>query len=315
MERASSRRPREAALLLRGVGRSREAAELFERLSRTPMPRAPARRPSSSPTRPGPHCSPARPARALGSHSPASKRRWRPTSLLDKFTPTKRGSTSCSIWPGPICRRTACRRRRISWPRRASSKPMRPFLHQLWWLDLEARIALQESGPRRRCASSSDLESSPPKTGSSDGRLRAAFGQARSQQASGRSGRGSGDAPAGRGPARRAEPPGPLHEGTGDLHGDAPSRREPPRRAPSRRGPSAEALDVARHARSRVLRQLERSDRLASLAPDRRARWERLLTNTRRGAPLWRRERRTTGAARATGSGMSRPREGRRQKP
>jgi hypothetical protein len=43
-------------------------------------------------------------------------------------------------------------------------------------------------------------------------------------------------------------------------------------------GRTAEAFDVARHARSRMLRQLERSDRLASLTPDQRARWMHLLS-------------------------------------
>jgi cellulose synthase operon protein C len=43
-------------------------------------------------------------------------------------------------------------------------------------------------------------------------------------------------------------------------------------------GRAAEALNVARHARSRMLRQMERSDRLANLSPDQRARWDLLLT-------------------------------------
>src|SRR5262249_26982108 len=42
---------------------------------------------------------------------------------------------------------------------------------------------------------------------------------------------------------------------------------------------NAEALDVARQARSRVLRLLEPVDRLASLPPDRRRQWERRLTD------------------------------------
>jgi len=42
-------------------------------------------------------------------------------------------------------------------------------------------------------------------------------------------------------------------------------------------GRNAEALDVARHARSRVLRQLERSDRLANLTAEQRAGWGKLL--------------------------------------
>src|SRR5262249_2491907 len=43
-------------------------------------------------------------------------------------------------------------------------------------------------------------------------------------------------------------------------------------------GSNEQALAVARHARSRMLRQLEHSDRLAGLTTDQRARWEGLLT-------------------------------------
>jgi hypothetical protein len=43
------------------------------------------------------------------------------------------------------------------------------------------------------------------------------------------------------------------------------------------RGDSAQALGVARHARSRILRQLEQGDRLSSLGADKRDRWTRLL--------------------------------------
>ena len=45
---------------------------------------------------------------------------------------------------------------------------------------------------------------------------------------------------------------------------------------------NAEALDLARHARARLLRQMERSDSLANLSPDQRARWERFLADYRR---------------------------------
>ena len=44
-------------------------------------------------------------------------------------------------------------------------------------------------------------------------------------------------------------------------------------------GRNAQALDMARHARSRMLRQLKRSGSLANLSPDQRARWERFLAD------------------------------------
>lgn len=148
--------------------------------------------------------------------------------------------------------------------------------YKLWWHDLEARIALEER-PAEALRLFERLEEIALAAGSSADPSRAVFGQARAHQAL-------------RNPAaalealRRAEAlldgqslQVPLHEGREtfiatrqgivSLHIDLLLAQ----------GRNGEALDVARHARSRMLRQMERSDRLANLTSDRREQWERLL--------------------------------------
>ncbi|HKH47391.1 MAG TPA: CHAT domain-containing protein [Thermoanaerobaculia bacterium] len=148
---------------------------------------------------------------------------------------------------------------------------------RLWALDLEARIALREERPAEALRRFEDLEELALSTSSPDGRLRAALGQAQALQA-------LGDRAAALETLRQAE--GlldeqtlqiPIHEGREtflatrqalvSLHVEILLDQEK----------NAEALDVARHARSRMLRQLERSERLAGLLPDQRARWHDFL--------------------------------------
>jgi cellulose synthase operon protein C len=158
-------------------------------------------------------------------------------------------------------------------------EPDPPVPHTLWWLDLEARIALREGPPGEALQRFEELDKLALETGSSDGRLRAAFGQARSHVA-------LGDRAAALESLDRAET---LLDERG-LHIPVQEGRETffaTRQATVSlhvellldQGRNAQALDLTRHARSRVLRQLEHGDRLANLAPERRARWESLLTS------------------------------------
>ncbi|HEY2295485.1 MAG TPA: CHAT domain-containing protein [Thermoanaerobaculia bacterium] len=167
-----------------------------------------------------------------------------------------------------------------------------PLLQTLWWLDLDGRIALREKKPVKALRLFDELEQLASETGSFDGRLRAAFGSARSHQA-------LGDPARALGILRQAEAlldeqslQIPVHEGRGNFVAARQATVSLHIGLLLAQGRTAEALEVTRHARSRVLRQLAHADRLASLPPDRRARWESLLAEYQ--------ERRTALEARAS---------------
>lgn len=148
---------------------------------------------------------------------------------------------------------------------------------KLWVLDLEARIALREERPAEALRRFEDLEELALGTSSPDGRLRAAFGQAQAQRA-------LGDPAAALKTLRQAEAlldeqslQIPIHEGRETFLATRQALVSLHVEILLDEGQDREALDVARHARSRMLRQMERSERLASLTPDRRTRWETLL--------------------------------------
>lgn len=156
-------------------------------------------------------------------------------------------------------------------------EPHPPLSHTLWRLDLEARIELKEGRPAEALRRFEELEKLALDTSSPDGRLRAAFGQARSHEAM----------------RNRAAALDTLGEAEALLDGqslqipvDAGRERFMAARQAIvglhvqillQEGRKAQALGVARHARSRMLRQLARSDSLASLKPKQRESWERHL--------------------------------------
>lgn len=162
--------------------------------------------------------------------------------------------------------------------RARSLEPDPPVRLTLWWLHLEARIALREGRPREALLRFGQLGELASAAGSSDGRLRALLGKAQSLEA-------LGDRPAALQTLRTAEAlldeeslQVPLHEGREtfiatrqaivSLHLELLLDLER----------NAEALEVARHARTRLLRHLERSDSLAALPRERQADWESLVT-------------------------------------
>lgn len=156
-------------------------------------------------------------------------------------------------------------------------EPHPPLLQTLWWGDLEARITLQEERPVEALRLFSELEKLARETSSFDGRLRAAFGQARSYQA-------LGDWAAALAVLRQAEAlldrqslQIPVHEGRANFVATRQAIASLHIQILLDQGWNAKALEVARQARSRVLRQLEHGERLASLTAERRAQWERFL--------------------------------------
>lgn len=151
--------------------------------------------------------------------------------------------------------------------------------HKLWWLELEARIALGEGRPAEALKLFADLQELALVTSSADGRLRAAFGEARSQEA-------LRDRAAALEALRRVESlldeqslQVPLQEGRERFMAARQAAVSLHVELLLKQDRKEDALAVARHARSRVLRQLERGDRLANLTPDQRRLWEQLLTD------------------------------------
>ncbi|HEV2853667.1 MAG TPA: CHAT domain-containing protein [Thermoanaerobaculia bacterium] len=263
------------ALLLRSVGRSREAAELFDRARQYPRS----------------FCEEGdllnNQAWSMLLAREAGERVGDPTRLLEKALETY--GTCKEVTPemrANILINLALAH--LQEDRPAQAKELLTQAHELephasiplmlWQLDLAARIALREGRPEEALHLFNDLKDLAQATSSADGRLRATLGKARSQEA-------LGDRTAALETLREAEAlldeqslQIPLHEGREtfmatrqavvSLHVELLLEQDRP----------AEALAVARHGRSRMLRQLERGDRLANLTPDQRARWESLWT-------------------------------------
>lgn len=264
------------ALLLCGVGRYREASELFERLKRAPK--------AANPCEEGQLLNNQGWSELLARE--AGEGVGDPQSLLaealvkyqacDRATPEKRANMWVNLALAHV-QEQRLPQAKESLARAREIEPHPPVLQMLWWHDLEARIALREGRPKEALHSFDELEGLAAETSSFDGRLRAYFGQARARRA-------LGDPAGALGILQQAEDlleeqslQIPVHEGREtfvaarqaivSLHIDLLLDQ----------GLAARALDVARHARSRVLRRLAHADRLANLPPDRRARWERLL--------------------------------------
>jgi cellulose synthase operon protein C len=266
------------ALLLRGVGRSREAAELFDRLRRLPH-----------------SADSCQTAQLLANQAwatllarEAGERLGAPTQLLEKaletyqacpdFTPGKRVNILINLALSHLQEGDLPRAKAVLAEAR-EIEPEPSLAHTLWWLDLEARIALREQKPADALRLFERLEELAQGASSPNGALRAVFGQARSQKS-------LGNESAALETLRKAEVlldeqslQVPIHEGRETFMATRQTIVSLHVEILLDQGRSAEALDVARHSRSRMLRQLERSDRLANLSPDRRARWERLLSN------------------------------------
>ncbi len=150
-------------------------------------------------------------------------------------------------------------------------------LHRLWWLDVEARIALEDARPGAALDLYDELEELAASAFSPAGRWRAAAGRARAHEA-------LGDRPAALEALSEAEVlldgqslRAPVHGGRGTFA----ARREPATRLYLELllegGRDAEALEVARRSRSRLLLSLRRGDRLARLEPAEQERWDRAI--------------------------------------
>ncbi len=276
----------ELALLLRGIGRSREAALLFSRLRQAPQA--------------GSTCEEAQLLNNLA---------WS-TLLAREAGEDRAGGPAASALadPGPLLEEALAKyescpsadaERKVNvlinlalahlqegravpaaglLARAHALEEHPPLPHQLWWLDLEGRIALAEGRQRAALERFTALEELAAGTGSFDGRLRAAFGLARCREA-------LGDSAAAL--AALADAEALLDEQSLQIPLDA--GRETFLAARSAivslhvallldQGRSADALAVTRRARSRVLRLLAHLDGAASVSAEARARRAELLT-------------------------------------
>jgi len=268
------------ALLLREMGRSRESAELFERLNETLQAASPceearllnnqawsallAREAGESFRDPTPFFE-----RALKTYATCER-----TTLEERVT-ILLNLTLAHLQEGrlPRAKDLLAQAREI--------EPHGPIPHMLWRLDLEARIARREGRPEEALNLFGDLEDLAAETSSPDGRLRAAFGQAQSL-------RDLGDPAAALETLNKAEGlldaqslQVPVHEGRATFVATRQAFVSFHIELLLDQGQIAKALEVARRARSRVLRQLAHADRLANLPPDQRADWMHLVTDYR----------------------------------
>ena len=264
------------ALILRGIGRSREAAHIFERLVRT-----------------GASEDPCQEGRFLNNQGwsallarEAGESLADPTPLLEKalaaYESCENVQTEKKVNVLINLVLAHLQKGRLSEAKRLLARvhrlePHPPLPHRLWRLDLEARIELREGRFAWALRRFEELEALAEETSSPDARLRAAFGQARCH-------RDLGETEAALAVLRRVEElldeqslQIPLDQGREHFVATRHAAVGLHIEILLDRGSNGEALAVARRARSRMLRQLKRSDRLASLSLERRAEWERLL--------------------------------------
>jgi tetratricopeptide (TPR) repeat protein len=262
------------ALLLREMGRSRESAELFKRLNETSQA-----------------ASPDVEARLLNNQAwsallarEAGERFKDPTPLLERVLETyaacecleERVTVMLNLALAHLQEGRLSKAKDLLAQARAL-EPHGPIPRTLWRLDLEARIARREGRPEEALSLFDDLEELASGASSPDGRLRAAFGQAQCQ-------RDLGDQAAALETLRKAEAlldaqslQVPVHEGRETFVATRQAIVSFHIELLLDQGQIPQALEAARRARSRVLRQLAHADRLASLPRDRRAYWARLL--------------------------------------
>jgi tetratricopeptide (TPR) repeat protein len=154
-----------------------------------------------------------------------------------------------------------------------AAKTESTLFQEVWELDLEARIDLARDRPQAALEIYRRLDQIAESVGAPDGRLRAALGRARATaQLGDRAGALSILAEAEDlldGQSLQV----PLYEGRMTFVSQREGVASLEVQLLLDAGRVAEALAAARRARSRVLRQLDLAERLASLAPEERKRW------------------------------------------
>jgi len=267
----------ERGLLLLGVGRFREAAQLFDRLRRTPHPQNSCEEAQLLSNQAWAALLARDAGEAFTDPTPVFERALEIYGTCKRVTAEKQVNVLINLALAHLQVDHLAQAKGVL-ARARKLEPRPPLPHALWWVDLEARIALHEARPAEALRQFAKLAVLAAGTGSADGRLRAAFGQARAQQALG----------------ERVSAVDTLRNA--ELLLDEQSLRIPVQQGRAtfmatrqavvslhveillEQGLDADALSVARRARSRALRQLEHDDRLATLTADQRQQWDRAMT-------------------------------------
>ena len=154
---------------------------------------------------------------------------------------------------------------------------------ELWRIDLEARVALSQGAPERALQLYRELYRLAPSALSPEALWRATVGRASALEELER----TEEALAAYGEAEDLLDDESLQVAMQfGRHGFLGQREEGTRRYLDlllRSGRTEEALEVARHSRSRLLRTLQRGERLAALPPDKAAQWDRAMVRYRAG--------------------------------
>jgi hypothetical protein len=149
----------------------------------------------------------------------------------------------------------------------------------LWWFDLEGRTAIAEGQPASALRLYEELQSRAERALSLEGRFRAALGRARAHLALGRR---SAALVALAEADRRIDEEAwqvPAHEGRDTLVAQREAATRLYLSLLLEEGDRQGAFNLARRARTRLLRQFTVRDRLAQLKPEEQERWDRALAS------------------------------------
>jgi tetratricopeptide (TPR) repeat protein len=153
---------------------------------------------------------------------------------------------------------------------------------RLWWLDLEARVAIKKE-PRRALDLYDELAREAERSLSLEGRFRAEVGRARARLALGPGQRQAAIADLARADELIDEQSWhvPAYEGRDHLVGQREAVTQQHLELLLAEGRRQEALDLVRRDRSRLLRQLAFRDRLTQLKPGEQRKWDQALSQIR----------------------------------
>ena len=265
------------ALMLRGVGRSRETAEIFERLRREQG----VLRACEQAQLLDNQAWTALLAREAGESSadpvPVLEEALATADRCEPPNPERQAIILVNLAQAHLQEGQLAETRQLL-SRARELEPHPSLFQRLFWLEIEARIALGENRPAAALAAFAELGDLAAQTNSFDGRLRALFGRARSLRALGQPAAALATLVAAERLLDEQSLQIPIYAGRETFIATRQSIVSLHIELLLDQGRSVEALEAARRARSRILRQLAQVDRLAELSADQQARRSRLLT-------------------------------------
>lgn len=264
------------ALLWRAVGRSSEAGRLVERLRRLPRGLTACERGQYLTNRAWLELL----AREAGESSGA------PGPLLEEALSTyddcssgkseRKANTLINLALADVQERKTTRvPELLAKVRQLDEHPQLPL--RLWELDIQGRLALLTGDPTAALRSFADLEDLAAQTASFDGKLRGQLGEARAHETLGEPAKALATLVDAERLLDGQSLQVPMHQGRDTFVAARQSIVSLHIGLLLDGGRPAEALEVARRARARLLRQLAHVDRLSTLPPRLRDRRSRLL--------------------------------------